>query len=80
MAAIRLSDFVDPNIFKNRLDEWVKSVRNIRRAKDTDRIWLPGEKEYVIRNQRISNGIPLSRNMIQELESLALEMDIDIEL
>ncbi|NOZ23884.1 MAG: Ldh family oxidoreductase, partial [Planctomycetes bacterium] len=46
-GAVRIDHFTDVEGFKKRMDEWIRLVRNTRKAPGVDRIWLPGEKEAV---------------------------------
>ena len=80
MSAIRISNFIAPERFMIRMDEWIRSVRAIRKSEGVDRIWLPGEKEFVTRNQRLIDGIPLNTIMISELEALTKEAGIPFDL
>lgn len=80
MSAIRLSDFINPERFMIRMDVWIRSVRSIRKSEGVDRIWLPGEKEFVMRNQRLIDGVPLSSIMVNELRILAIEAGVMFNL
>ena len=80
MSAICISDFTAPEKFKARMDEWIRSVRSIHKSEGVDRIWLPGEKEFVARNQRLTDGIPLNTKMTGELEALATEIGVPFDL
>ena len=73
MAAIRVDHFTDAAAFKRRMDEWIRLIRDTRKAPGVERIWLPGEIELVKRQERLSQGIPLGAKMMEELESLANE-------
>ena len=80
MAAIRIDNFVDSEQFKRRMDEWIRLIRSTRRMDGVDRIWLPGEKEIVTRQQRLVTGIPLNAEMVTELQALATEAGVVFEL
>ncbi|MEK7397799.1 MAG: hypothetical protein AAB116_12780 [Candidatus Poribacteria bacterium] len=58
----------------------IRSVRSIRKSEGVDRIWLPGEKEFVMRNQRLIDGVPLSSIMVNELRILAIEAGVMFNL
>jgi len=76
MGAVRIDRFADLPDFKKRMDEWIRLIRNTRKAPGVDRIWLPGEKEIVTRQERLAGGIPLASNMMAELEALAEEASV----
>lgn len=77
MAAIRIDNFVDPEQFKQRMDEWIRLVRSTKRAEGIERIWLPGEKEMVTHKERLAEGIPLNAEMVRELQTLAGRVGVD---
>jgi LDH2 family malate/lactate/ureidoglycolate dehydrogenase len=66
--------------FMTRIDEWIRSVRTIRKSEGVDRIWLPGEKEFVMQKQRLIDGIPLNSVMINELKAFAIEAGVPFNL
>lgn len=79
MGAVRLDQFVDVTEFKARMDEWIRFIRDTRKAPGVDRVWLPGEMEIVTRQERAANGIPLPATMMEELEALAKEAGVPFE-
>ena len=79
MAAIRIDNFVDPQRFKQRMDKWIRFVRSTRKLEGVERIWLPGEKEIVTRHQRLTEGIPLNAEMVDELRTLTSEAGVGFE-
>ena len=80
MAAIRIDNFVDTKQFKRRMDEWIRLIRSTRKMDGVERIWLPGEKEIVARQQRIVEGIPLNAEMVAEMQALAAEAGVAFDL
>jgi len=71
MAALKIDEFVDVSHFKKRMDQWISYIHSTSRGPGVERIWLPGEKEAVTREQRIAEGIPLNSKMVEELKELA---------
>lgn len=80
MSAIRVDQFVPVGSFKRRMDEVVRLIRSTKLSQGADRIYLPGEKEYETANERSANGIPLNFEMIEELNTLAREVGLLIQL
>jgi len=80
MLALRVDNFCDEDSFRRRMDEWIRLIRNSRRASGVERIWLPGEKECEIQSQRQRDGIPLNEKMIEELCRLANEAGVSFTL
>jgi LDH2 family malate/lactate/ureidoglycolate dehydrogenase len=79
MAALRVDNFTDVAGFKRRMDEWIRLIRNTRKAPGVERIWLPGEMEAVAKQERLAHGIPLNARMMEELRSLAEEVGAPFE-
>ena len=80
MAAVRVDRFTELAEFKGRMDEWIRMMRNTRKAPGVDRIWLPGEKEAATRAERTAQGIPLNEKMIEELAALAKEAGVPFDM
>jgi LDH2 family malate/lactate/ureidoglycolate dehydrogenase len=78
--AIRLDAFVDAGAFRRRMDEWVRFIRDTRKAPGVERLWLPGEKEAVVRAERLRTGIPLNPAMVEELRALAEAAGVEFGL
>jgi len=79
MGAVRIDRFVDLADFKKRMDEWIRFVRNTPKAPGVNRVWLPGEREMVTRQERLDAGIPVPVAMMEELEALAREARVPFE-
>ncbi|MCL5097046.1 MAG: Ldh family oxidoreductase [Candidatus Omnitrophica bacterium] len=79
MGAVRIDQFAEPADFKQRLAEWVRLIRNTRKAPGVERIWLPGEMEIVTRQQRLAAGIPLPAKMLDELKVLAEQTNVPFQ-
>lgn len=80
MAALRIDNFTEPQCFKQRMDLWVRFIRSTRKSEGVETIWLPGEKEFVTRQKRLTEGIPLNKKMIDELQTLATKVGVAFEL
>ena len=80
MAAVKIANFVEPEEFKQRMDEWIRLIRSTQKVKDVERIWLPGEKEIVTRQERLMDGIPLNTEMVEELRELAAKSNVEFGL
>ena len=80
MMVLRIDNFSDADGFRRRMDEWIRLIRGSRRSAGVDRIWLPGEKEFETRWQRLRDGIVLNAKMVEELRGLALEAGVPFAL
>ncbi|WP_050184380.1 Ldh family oxidoreductase [Domibacillus robiginosus] len=77
---IRADLFEELDSFKGRMDQMIEEIRNIPLAHGYDRIYLPGEIEYERSKKLAVEGIPLSKNVLDELVSVVerygLEMPV----
>ena len=71
-----VATFADLATFKSEVDERIQGVRNSRRAKGVERIYYPGEPEWIRREERIRGGIPMPEENLQTLEALGREVGV----
>ena len=57
----RVSAFEDVDRFKERVDAAIRQVHAAKRAPGVDRLYVPGEKEYLTRNAYEREGITTLR-------------------
>lgn len=80
MGAIDVECFAGAAEFKRNMDEWAQFMHSTPRAPGVERIWLPGEKEAVTRQERLEEGIPLGENMVRELRELAQLTSVQFDI
>ncbi len=80
VQAIDISAFSDPEAFENDIQSLIAEIRNSPRAPDVDRIYLPGEIEWLRQKERLEKGIPLPKSVLLEIGNLAKELRVDIEI
>jgi ureidoglycolate dehydrogenase (NAD+) len=78
VAAIKISAFEDVSRFKSRVDHAIKQIHECRLANGFDRIYAPGEKEYINQANYMSNGIPLNPVTFADLCQTASELGIEV--
>ena len=66
--------FVGLDELRRRTDELIDDVCGSEAAAGTDRILVPGMLEAERRAQRGADGIPLSSNLVDEIDALAIEL------
>jgi LDH2 family malate/lactate/ureidoglycolate dehydrogenase len=69
--AINISAFMPVSEFKDRVDDLVQQLKSSKVAPGFERVWLPGEMEFLRRKEYSEEGIPLPSTVVQKLESLA---------
>ena len=71
--------FMDIEAFKKRMDDYVDLLHNSNRADNCPRIYVHGEKEFDIHEQRERDGIPLDAKTVESLSGFADELEEKIE-
>jgi len=77
IVAIDPAAFGDPQVFRDRVDELVRDLRNSERMPDVQRIWLPGEQSHQRRLDYTRDGIPLAPALCDSLDKLADELALE---
>ena len=68
--AIDPSMFIDPEIFLNTVESLKSQIKGAKKAKGVDKILLPGEYEYLMRQKRYKEGIPINEELLATLTGL----------
>ena len=69
--AIDVAAFGDPDTFKAEIDERITSIREAKPAPGVDRVFYPGEPEWLTYDRYIGEGIPMLASHLEDLEALA---------
>jgi LDH2 family malate/lactate/ureidoglycolate dehydrogenase len=67
-GAIDLSAFGPVEEFKNKIDQMIREIKSGPKAKNVPEIFLPGEIEARRKQDRLAAGIPIARNVLDELK------------
>jgi LDH2 family malate/lactate/ureidoglycolate dehydrogenase len=76
-GAMRIDAFVEPDEFKQRVDQWVQTFRAAKPAPKTNGPLIPGDPERIAEDDRGRNGIPLIRAVTEELRQIANDLQIE---
>jgi len=57
-----------------------KDMRGAKKAKGFERIYLPGEREYLSLLDHRKNGIPIGAELFKELKALAEQYGVPLDL
>jgi len=74
--AIDVSAFVELDEFKRTTGNILRELRNSKKAPGQDRIYTPGEKEYLAWLERKDKGVPLNEELQKEIKTLIQELDL----
>lgn len=78
-VAIDVAAFTDVPAFKQRLTDHFADLRKTRRAKNVDRITLPGEPEYEKTLDNEQNGFRIGAGVLTELSGISKKYDLGDE-
>jgi LDH2 family malate/lactate/ureidoglycolate dehydrogenase len=74
---MRADLFQDIDVFKNRMDQMISEIRELPLMEGVDKIYLPGEVEFKNKEDREQNGIPLTKEIIEELNRVATRYNVE---
>ena len=76
--AIKVSNFCPLDQFTEAVDLEIRTVRNANRAEGVERIYLPGEIEWLNHQDALEHGVSLHRTHLDTLAELADELGVDV--
>ena len=77
MAAVRIGAFEDVDRFKTRVDDAIRQIHDCRPAVGVDRIYAPGELEFLRREAYGRDGIPLNEVTVSDLKRAAETLGVE---
>jgi LDH2 family malate/lactate/ureidoglycolate dehydrogenase len=79
-AAMRIDCFRDPEEFRAAMDQTLGGIRTSARAAGAERVYIAGEKEFEMEEERGRSGIPLLPVVVAMLRELATEAGLEFTL
>lgn len=76
-GAMRIDGFRSKSEFKEHMDNWIRTFKNSKTTEGHDRVIIPGEPEKEIQADREVNGVPVNPKVIDDLKSVAEDLEID---
>ena len=70
-GAMRIDAFMDVDVFKARVDEWIRRFRATKPAEGTSGPLIPGDPERAAEADRSVNGVPLIEPVVEELREIS---------
>jgi LDH2 family malate/lactate/ureidoglycolate dehydrogenase len=77
-CALDIARFIAVDQFKRRIDEMISNVKRSERLEGVERVYLPGEKGFLTRQDRKENGIPLWSKLVEDLKQLSERLSIEL--
>lgn len=78
IIAINVSFFQDVDAFKAKVDERIREIKNSRKRKGADEIFLPGERGFRLQEQRMKDGIPIPDAYWGQIKELAEQLKVGL--
>ena len=79
-GALAIESFRPLAEFRQSMDEIIHSLKNTPKEPEQARIYIHGEKEFEIEEERRRNGIPIHNQVMTSLTELAKDLQINLDL
>lgn len=76
-GAMRIDAFRPADAFKKDMDQWLRRFRNARPIDPSRPVLVPGDPERELEKDRMQNGIPLLRTVVEDLRALGQRLGIE---
>ena len=70
IITLDISRFIPIEKFKSEMKAYIHSVKNLKKAKGSDAIYLPGEIEYMKEQDSRKKGIQLDENAVAVINDI----------
>jgi len=78
-GAMRIDGFMEPVVFKRRIDDWIRTFRSARPAVGTPGVLIPGDPEREAEMERTTHGIPLVMPVVEDLRFVSRETGVPFD-
>ena len=78
VAAVDIGTFTDLDEYKRQVDTLIEGIKALPRADGVDEIFVPGEPEERVYQDRIENGVPLPPGTVDNLRSVAERFGVEL--
>ena len=78
-CALRIDAFPTGGEFKDLMDEMVEKLHATPTVEGVDHIRYPGERGNITYKERSAAGIPLRRNVVDDLRKLSLDLNVPMD-
>jgi len=80
VMALRIDSFMGKEEFYGRIENYVHEIKSLKKHPKAERIWIPGEKAWLTKQTRLRIGIPIHKNVYEELKKISDEIGIPFAL
>ena len=78
--ALKIENFIDMDTFTTKMDDLIDRLKNSAKAKNQERIFIHGEKEYEMYDKHIKEGIPIQEKVYNTLKVIAQDRQVDFDI
>ena len=78
--AIDINQFIELELFYSKIDEYIRSIKNLKKVKNTSEIYLPGEIEFIREQKSHEEGIDLDSKVMKNLNDILEELGNHLRL
>jgi len=75
--AINIESFLPISTFNKTAGEIMRGLRSAQKVPGADKIYTAGEKEFIAENERRKTGIPINKNLQQDIKTMKDELGLD---
>jgi len=79
-GVLPVASFDDLDAYFDRIQRGIADIRGAKKATGVDRIYLPGEREYLSLVQHREHGIPIGPALAEELSALAKAYHVEFDI
>jgi L-2-hydroxycarboxylate dehydrogenase (NAD+) len=77
-GAMRIDAFRKADDFKMHMDKWIQRFRSAKPINANQKVIIPGDPEREMEKERMQNGIPLLKPVVEDLKFLGEKFEIDL--
>ena len=79
-GAMRVDGFCSVAQFQSRMDDMLRALKKTPPAPGHDRVYVAGEMEHEMKQERMANGIPLHKAVMQQLLDISKELGVPCDI
>jgi len=79
-GALRLDGFPTATDFKESMDAMIENIHSAPTVEGAAPVMYPGERENLVREERLKQGIPLHPRVVEDLQAMGEELGIPLEI
>jgi len=74
--AINVESFISLDSFEQTAGNIMRGLRSAKKVPDKEQIYTAGEKEYIAEQERVKTGIPINKNLQQDILTIQKELGL----